>query len=74
MKKEVKNEEDFLKGCYKYTVFAHGACKIQKSPYLCTVFFIKLIQIDISSSYVLLRFAYATPYLLPLYRLGVGKE
>ncbi|EDV05085.1 hypothetical protein BACINT_04228 [Bacteroides intestinalis DSM 17393] len=42
MKKEVKNEEDFLKGCYKYTVFAHGACKSQKSPYLCTVFFIVL--------------------------------
>ena len=36
MKKEVKNGVDFLKGCYKYTVFAHGACKSQKSPYLCT--------------------------------------
>ena len=41
---------------------------------LSTPFTKKLIQIDISSSYVLLKFAYATPYLLPLYRLGVGKE
>ncbi|RHL11350.1 hypothetical protein DW036_04210 [Bacteroides sp. AF39-11AC] len=42
MKKEVKNGVTSLKWCYKCAVFAHGACEIQKSPYLCNVFFIVL--------------------------------
>ena len=32
----------FIKLCYKTHVFAHKTCRLGKSPYLCTVFFIVL--------------------------------